>query len=63
MYLLAGGMSTVEAANPDPSWISEKMWMEFKALTGLPKFAGLAKEFSTHKEGFKAIFDSSEPNR
>ena len=62
-YLLAGGMGDVKVANPDPSWISEKMWMEIKALSALPKFAGLASGFGTHLEGFKSIFDSSEPNR
>ena len=62
-YLLAGGMGEVSAPNPDPSWISEKMWMEIKSLSALPKFNGLASGFGAHLEGFKSIFDSSEPNR
>ena len=56
-------MGDVDVANPDSSWISEKMWMEIKALSSLPKFKGLAAGFGGLLEGFKGIFDSSEPNR
>jgi hypothetical protein len=49
--------------NPAEDWISERAWNEILTLPALPTFARFAKDFRKHLEGFKRIFDSSDPHR
>jgi len=63
-WLLSGGTSTPEKLpNPCSEWISDRSWQDVLMLPALPKFATFAKEFGEHLEGYKRIFDSSEPHR
>ena len=64
-WLIAGGSTAIPSGlhNPAPDWISERMWKDILSLSILPKFSLLATEFSSHLEGFKRVFDSSEPHR
>lgn len=39
------------------------MWKDILVLPALPNFASLAQEFSQHAEGFKRMFDSTEPHK
>ncbi|XP_024377701.2 uncharacterized protein [Physcomitrium patens] len=63
-FLLQGGTSTAFTdPNPDPSWINEKVWMEFLNLGKLPAFKGVGQHVSQNLAHYKKIFDSSDPHR
>jgi dynein heavy chain, axonemal len=50
------------APNPAPEWIDGRMWKEVKALSSLPAFRGLARDFEGPLRGeFKAMYDHAEP--
>jgi dynein heavy chain, axonemal len=50
------------APNPAPEWIDGRMWKEIKALSSLPAFRGLARDFESSLRGeFKAMYDHAEP--
>ena len=61
---IAGGTAVPDQLpNPSPDWISERMWKDLLTLPALPSFANLAKEFQTHSEDFKKMFDSTSPHK
>ncbi|XP_030585284.1 LOW QUALITY PROTEIN: dynein heavy chain 1, axonemal-like [Archocentrus centrarchus] len=62
-YLLSGGMPVRELNNPPVSWLSERAWQDILGLSTLKNFSNLAESFPEHQEGFKKIFDSSQPHR
>jgi dynein heavy chain len=63
-YLISGGTSAPKKLpNPASDWLSERSWSELLTLASLPRFASFAEEFGQHVEGFKGIFDSTEPHR
>lgn len=62
-YLLSGGMPVQQLANPAVSWLSERAWQDILGLSTLKNFSNLAQSFPEHLEGFKKIFDSSQPHR
>ena len=62
-YLLSGGMPAQELTNPAVSWLSERAWQDILSLSALASFSKLAESFPEHLEGFKRIFDSSNPHR
>ena len=63
-YLISGGTVIPDTLdNPAPDWISERMWMDILTLPALPKYSSFAREFSELLEGFKRMFDSSEPHQ
>ena len=63
-FLLAGG-STVprDLPNPAAEWMSDRAWKEVVMLSNLPKFSDFADDFKNQLDGFKRIFDSTEPHR
>ena len=63
-FLLAGG-STIprDLSNPASDWLSDRAWKEIVMLSNLKSFEKLAEDFQNHLEGFKNIFDSTEPHR
>ena len=63
-FLLAGGSTKPkEVPNPSPDWISDRSWNEILTLATLPKFVEFPDDFKNHLEGFKRIFDSTDPHR
>ena len=63
-HLIAGGTSTPEKIpNPATDWVSERMWMDILKLPALKNFTTLAKEFAEHSDGFKRMFDSTDPHQ
>ena len=52
-----------EISNPAPDWISERVWLNILTMPSLLRFATFADEFAEHIDGFKRIFDSSEPHK
>nr|PNR26425.1 hypothetical protein PHYPA_031000 [Physcomitrium patens] len=63
-FLLQGGTSTAfKEPNPDPSWISEKVWMEILNLGMLPNFQGIGQHVAKNLAHYKNYFDSSTPHQ
>ena len=61
--LLAGGQNKVEEPNPDPTWISDRIWGEIGVLENLESFQGMYKSFldPDTRSDWKRLFDSSSP--
>ncbi|KDO23984.1 hypothetical protein SPRG_10681 [Saprolegnia parasitica CBS 223.65] len=59
-FFLTGGLAVAETPppNPAPDWFADKQWNELVRLSHLPAFPGLATEFKTHVDAWKAIYDS-----
>ncbi|KAM9856968.1 dynein axonemal heavy chain 1 [Aulostomus maculatus] len=62
-YMLYGGIPSQELSNPAVSWLSERAWKDILGLSTLDNFSNLAQSFNKHLQGFKRIFDSSQPHR
>ncbi|RKO94242.1 dynein heavy chain and region D6 of dynein motor-domain-containing protein [Blyttiomyces helicus] len=62
-FLLTGGVGVGEAqaANPDPSWISDKSWGEICRLSALTAFEKFDKLFCDNMSDWKHIFDNADP--
>ncbi|OQR93149.1 dynein heavy chain [Achlya hypogyna] len=60
-FFLTGGLAVAETPPPNPAvdWFADKQWNELVRLSNLPAFPGLAAEFKTYTEQWKAIYDSS----
>ncbi|KAL3881803.1 hypothetical protein ACJMK2_028195, partial [Sinanodonta woodiana] len=63
-FLLAGGtIKPAELPNPAPEWLSVRSWNDILTLAALPTFAKFAEDFKNHLDGYKRIFDSTDPHR
>ena len=63
-FLLAGGTTKPkELPNPCEDWLSERSWNDILTTAALPKFTTFPDEFKNHADGFKKIFDSSDPHQ
>ncbi|XP_048258404.1 dynein axonemal heavy chain 1-like isoform X3 [Haliotis rufescens] len=63
-FLIAGGtVKPEELPNPAPEWISDRSWQDILTLGVLQKFVDFPRDFKNHVDGFKMIFDSTEPHR
>ncbi|XP_049547176.1 dynein axonemal heavy chain 12 [Anopheles darlingi] len=68
-YLLQGPAATGEAnrqpvdrpTNPDPDWITVKLWEDVCALEQLPDFTGFAGSFAGNRNAWRAYYDAEEP--
>jgi hypothetical protein len=61
--LAGGALRPVDAPNPAPEWITERIWSEVLTLESLEPFKGFALNFHTYIQDYKQIFDSTEPER
>ncbi|GFH10421.1 uncharacterized protein HaLaN_05731, partial [Haematococcus lacustris] len=68
-FLLTGGVALGDLPNPnpDPDWISDKMWGEMCRLSDVAPdkgvWAGLAAHVAENPDDWKSLFDSPEPHR
>eukprot|EP00658_Telonema_sp_P-2_P070956 TRINITY_DN60305_c0_g1_i1.p1 TRINITY_DN60305_c0_g1~~TRINITY_DN60305_c0_g1_i1.p1 ORF type:complete len:544 (+),score=182.83 TRINITY_DN60305_c0_g1_i1:121-1752(+) len=63
-YILAGPPSIdCPLPNPDPSWITDKMWIEISKAADLEKFEGLDQDVTDNISEFKKYFDHDEPDK
>jgi dynein heavy chain len=62
-FLLTGGISigTEAVKNPDPSWITIKMWTEIDRLSKTANGTDFNTDFAELVEQWRVIFDSSDP--
>lgn len=63
-FLLIGGVgiSNSNIENPDPSWITDKMWNDLNKVSELPELDTFNTQFSKYVGEWKDIFDSSDPH-
>jgi dynein heavy chain len=63
-FLLLGGLTTDSniPANPDPSWVSESMWLDIYRLSKLPAFSVIPSVFEEHVQSFKKLYETSSPH-
>ncbi|KAJ0398628.1 hypothetical protein P43SY_007486 [Pythium insidiosum] len=62
-FLISGSTpSSVEAVNPDPSWIEDRTWREVCAVSTLPAFETLVGSFRSNASLWRRIFDSADPH-
>ena len=60
-FLLAGPTSSeVTHPNPDPTWITDKAWVEILNISHLPVFKGFAEHVASHLADYRSIFDSND---
>jgi len=59
-FLSGSSGSKVDAANPDPTWITSAVWGAITSLACLPAFEGLETKFRNDLHEWRAYFDSSE---
>ncbi|XP_049878805.1 dynein axonemal heavy chain 1-like [Pectinophora gossypiella] len=63
-FLLIGGKILEETENPDPKWISERMWLNIQQMASLPtmnKF--VTHDFPAQLKFFKNYYDAMNPHR
>lgn len=61
-FLISGSTATsIDATNPDPSWIEDRMWREVCALSSLSAFETLASSLAANTSQWRKLFDSTDP--
>ncbi|EAT40340.1 AAEL007918-PA [Aedes aegypti] len=55
--LLGGERSKIDLPNPDPSWVTDKLWEDIRRLEQLPEFTGFAKSFIQTIDAWKRYYD------
>ncbi|KAG3225312.1 Dynein heavy chain 1, axonemal [Phytophthora cactorum] len=61
-FLISGSTSSsIEAPNPDTTWIEDRMWREVCALSSLSAFETLTSSMATNTSQWRKIFDSADP--
>jgi len=60
-FFLTGGIAMDNPhTNPDPSWLSEKVWGEICRFSDLPAASGLRDDFAKDAKRFKHLYDNSD---
>ncbi|XP_063895398.1 dynein axonemal heavy chain 1 [Helicoverpa armigera] len=62
-FLLSGAKLDTEVENPDPKWISPRMWIEIQQLATLPTMATILRDFTNNVKFFKTYYDSYTPHK
>ncbi|GBP05196.1 Dynein heavy chain 1, axonemal [Eumeta japonica] len=62
-FFLNGGKIEQEMPNPEPKWISERMWTEMQQLWGLPSMREFVDNFTEYLRHFRIFYDCRDPHR
>ena len=63
-FLLTGGVSLAENThrNPGLGWLADSSWDQICRLGDLKAFVGINSTFASQLDGWKAIYDSTQPH-
>ncbi|XP_063366022.1 dynein axonemal heavy chain 1-like [Cydia amplana] len=62
-FLLNGGKIEEELENPEPKWISERMWLDMQQLASVPTMKAFVDDFPSQLKHFKGYYDSMNPHK
>ncbi|KAJ1549535.1 Dynein heavy chain 7, axonemal [Cladochytrium tenue] len=64
-FLLTGGIgiSDTSLPNPDPSWLTDKAWVDICMLSNCAAFPHFAQKFQEDVDEWQSIFENQEPHR
>ncbi|XP_077133083.1 dynein axonemal heavy chain 1 isoform X2 [Ranitomeya variabilis] len=62
-FLLSGGTAPTLADNQCAEWLSERAWRDIQALSTLSNFSSIKEQILLHREEYRRICDSAEPQR
>ncbi|CAM9096885.1 unnamed protein product, partial [Ectocarpus sp. 4 AP-2014] len=64
LFFLTGGTGLDNPHdNPCPEWLESKNWDALCRLAELPAFDGLRDEFESQQDGWKAVYDATDPEQ
>ncbi|CAM9954291.1 unnamed protein product, partial [Ectocarpus fasciculatus] len=64
LFFLTGGTGLDNPhENPCPDWLESKNWDALCRLAELPAFDGLRDEFESQQDGWKAVYDATDPEQ
>lgn len=62
-FLLNGGKIEQETENPEPKWISARMWMELQELASVPTMKEFVEDFPNQTKFFRTYYESYHPHK
>ncbi|XP_075982332.1 dynein axonemal heavy chain 1-like [Anticarsia gemmatalis] len=62
-FLLNGGKIEEESDNPEPKWISARMWIDMQQLTSVDTMKSFMEEFLRNIKFYKTYYDSLSPHK
>ncbi|XP_050552039.1 dynein axonemal heavy chain 1 isoform X2 [Spodoptera frugiperda] len=62
-FLLNGAKLDAEEPNPDPKWISPRVWLEIQQLNTVPTMKAIVQDFTNNAKFFKTYYDSHIPHK
>ncbi|CAB3221174.1 unnamed protein product [Arctia plantaginis] len=63
-FLLSGGKIENEVPNPEPKWITDRMWMEIQQLNcSVPSMHNMLNDFMENIKFYKTYYDSLNPHK
>ncbi|KAJ8728552.1 hypothetical protein PYW07_006248 [Mythimna separata] len=62
-FMLSGAKLDSEKENPDPKWVSPRMWLELQQLATLKTMKYIVTDFTTNLRFFRTYYDSYTPHK
>ncbi|CAG9128697.1 unnamed protein product [Plutella xylostella] len=62
-FFVNGGKIEEESQNPDPKWISKRMWLDLQQMASVPSLRWFLNDFVDDLKFFKTYYDSWVPQR
>ncbi|XP_073954502.1 dynein axonemal heavy chain 1-like isoform X2 [Choristoneura fumiferana] len=62
-FLLNGAKIEEEMENPEPKWVSERMWLDMQQLASVPTMRAFVLDFPNQTKHFKTYYDAMNPHK
>ncbi|CAK1542459.1 unnamed protein product [Leptosia nina] len=62
-FLLNGGKIEEELENPEPKWISRRMWLDMQELASVPTMKQFVMDFPEQTKFFRTYYDAWNPHK